>query len=92
MGMEPQNALAKGWLLLDEDGSIITSKELRVRKDIPNPQFLAEQEFLRVKMAKDLAAVWAVGDVRSNSPRQLSAAVGDGCLAAMEAIEYLQKT
>ncbi len=42
-------------------------------------------------LATSRPGIWAVGDVRSGSPRQVASAVGDGSTAAMAAIEYLQK-
>jgi thioredoxin reductase (NADPH) len=42
-------------------------------------------------METTLPGVFAAGDIRSDSPRQVSAAVGDGAAAAMAAQRYLQK-
>jgi thioredoxin reductase (NADPH) len=42
-------------------------------------------------METGLPGVFAAGDIRSNSPRQVSAAVGDGAAAGMAAQRYLQK-
>jgi len=41
-------------------------------------------------MATSVDGVFVAGDVRSNSPRQISTAVGDGATAAMTAVKYLQ--
>ncbi|MBN1151798.1 MAG: thioredoxin-disulfide reductase [Dehalococcoidia bacterium] len=43
------------------------------------------------KMATSLPGVFAAGDIRSNSPRQVSTAVGDGATAAMSAFKYLKE-
>ena len=43
-------------------------------------------------MESEVPGVFAAGDIRSNSPRQVSAAVGDGAAAGMAAQRYLQKT
>jgi thioredoxin reductase (NADPH) len=42
-------------------------------------------------MESDVPGVFAAGDIRSNSPRQVSAAVGDGAAAGMAAQRYLQR-
>jgi thioredoxin reductase (NADPH) len=42
-------------------------------------------------METGLPGVFAAGDIRSNSPRQVSAAVGDGAAAGIAAQRYLQK-
>ena len=42
-------------------------------------------------MATSAPGVFAAGDIRRNSPRQISAAVGDGVIAAMSAFKYIQE-
>ena len=43
-------------------------------------------------MATSAAGIFAAGDVRRNSSRQIAAAVGDGTTAAMSVFKYLQET
>jgi thioredoxin reductase (NADPH) len=43
-------------------------------------------------MATSAAGIFAAGDIRWNSPRQIAAAVGDGVTAAMSAFKYVQET
>jgi len=43
-------------------------------------------------MATSVNGIFAAGDIRRNSPRQIAAAVGDGVTAAMSAFRYLQNT
>ena len=43
-------------------------------------------------MATSAPGIFAAGDIRWNSPRQIAAAVGDGVTAAMSAFKYLQET
>lgn len=42
-------------------------------------------------MATSATGIFAAGDIRSNSPRQIGAAVGDGVTAAMSAFKYIQE-
>ena len=42
-------------------------------------------------MATSAAGVFAAGDIRRNSPRQIAAAVGDGATAAMSAFRYAKE-
>jgi len=41
-------------------------------------------------MATSASGIFAAGDIRRNSPRQIGAAVGDGVIAAMSAFKYIQ--
>ncbi len=42
-------------------------------------------------MATSAVGVFAAGDIRRNSPRQITAAVGDGATAAMSAFKYVSE-
>jgi thioredoxin reductase (NADPH) len=42
------------------------------------------------ELATSVPGIYAVGDIRQNSPRQIAGAVGDGVTAAMAALRYLQ--
>ena len=42
-------------------------------------------------MATSAPGIFAAGDIRRNSPRQIGAAVGDGVTAAMSAFKYIQE-
>jgi len=42
-------------------------------------------------MATSAPGIFAAGDIRRNSPRQIAAAVGDGVAAAMSAFKYIQE-
>jgi thioredoxin reductase (NADPH) len=41
-------------------------------------------------MATSVPGIFAAGDIRRNSPRQVAAAVGDGATAALSAFKYIQ--
>ncbi len=65
----------------------------------PNTGYLAgvvpldEQKQVKVNqsMETEIPGIFAAGDIRSGSPRQVSTAVGDGAIAAMAAQKFLQK-
>jgi len=42
------------------------------------------------ELATSVPGIYAAGDIRQNSPRQIASAVGDGVAAAMSALRYLQ--
>jgi len=42
-------------------------------------------------MATSVPGIFAVGDIRKNSPRQIAGAVGDGATAALSAFKYLRE-
>jgi len=43
-------------------------------------------------MTTSAPGIFAAGDIRRNSPRQIAAAVGDGATAALSTFKYLQET
>ena len=55
---------------------------------------LDEQEFIIVNenMRTEIPGVFAAGDIRTGSPRQAVAAVGDGAVAAIAAQRFLQES
>ncbi len=54
---------------------------------------LDEREQVKVDqwMESEVPGIFAAGDIRSGSPRQVSTAVGDGAIAAITAQRFLQK-
>jgi thioredoxin reductase (NADPH) len=42
-------------------------------------------------MATSVAGIYAIGDIRQNSPRQVATAVGDGTTAAIAAFKYIRE-
>jgi thioredoxin reductase (NADPH) len=54
---------------------------------------LDEQRQVKVNhwMETEVPGIFAAGDIRSGSPRQVSTAVGDGAIAGLAALRFLQK-
>jgi thioredoxin reductase (NADPH) len=54
---------------------------------------LDEQRQVKVNqlMETEVPGIFAAGDIRSGSPRQVSTAVGDGAIAGLAAVRFLQK-
>ena len=48
------------------------------------------QIIVNARLETEIPGILAAGDIRSNSPGQVSTAVGDGTTAAISAIRYLQ--
>jgi thioredoxin reductase (NADPH) len=42
------------------------------------------------ELATSVPGIYAAGDIRQNSPRQIASAIGDGAAATMSALRYLQ--
>lgn len=42
-------------------------------------------------MTTSVAGIYAIGDIRQNSPRQVATAVGDGTTAAIAAVKYIRE-
>ena len=89
-------------IVRDEDGKEETIKTDGVLVHIgldPNTDYLEDivpltegrQIEVNEFMETELPGVFACGDIRGNSPRQVSAGVGDGAAAGMAAQRYLQK-
>jgi len=55
--------------------------------DLDDTEYIITNE----TMATSAPGIFAAGDIRRNSPRQIGAAVGDGVTAAMSAFKYVQE-
>ena len=55
--------------------------------DLDDARYIVTDEV----MATSAPGIFAAGDIRRNSPRQVAAAVGDGVTAAMSAFKYIQE-
>jgi thioredoxin reductase (NADPH) len=82
-----------------EEGRIEASGIFIYVGSLPNSEFvkdlveLDEQGYIVVdkRMATSRPGIFAAGDVRSESYRQIAAAVGDGCVAALSAARYIME-
>lgn len=96
------NDMVEGIEVVDETGKASTIRVDGVLVHVgldPNTDYLqgviplteSGQIIVNGWMESEIPGVFAAGDIRSNSPRQVSAAVGDGAAAGMAAQRYLQK-
>jgi len=79
--------------LLDVDGVFVAvgikpnSQRFSSIVELDNDGHILTDEF----MATSVAGVFAAGDIRRNSARQIATAVGDGAMAATSVFKYLQE-
>ena len=82
IGLNPNVALVKDVVALDLYGYIVTGHDLAHRADRPARMPLA--------METSVPGVFAAGDVRAGSTKQVASAVGEGASAAIAIREYLK--
>ena len=79
--------------LLDVDGVFVAvglkpnSQRFSSIVELDNHGHILTDEF----MATSVSGVFAAGDIRRNSARQIATAVGDGAMAATSVFKYLQE-
>jgi len=71
---------------LGAKGAIELASELGVAMDVEAPQYIATDK----KQRTNIAGVFAAGDI-CGLPWQLAKAVGEGCVAGLEAAAYAKK-
>lgn len=71
---------------LGAKGAIELASELGVAMDVETPQYIATDK----KQRTNIAGVFAAGDI-CGLPWQLAKAVGEGCVAGLEAAAYAKK-
>ena len=81
IGHTPSTEIFKGQLELDEKGYIKRSEVRGQRSEVGKYQ-----------MATSVPGVFVAGDVHDYSYRQAVTAAGFGCMAAMEALRYLEQS
>ena len=83
IGQKPNTEFAKGYLELDRYGFILTGHDLGHNQS-------TERE--RLAFETSMAGVFAAGDVRHGSTKQVASAVGEGAAAAISIREFLKRS
>ncbi|MBI4786232.1 MAG: FAD-dependent oxidoreductase [Chloroflexi bacterium] len=91
IGMAPNNHLAKDLVTLDSEGYIVTGHDL-VHQVGDQLQSAGAPAYVRMPHAMETSVrgIFAAGDVRSGSTKQVASAVGEGASAAIAIREYLR--
>ena len=91
IGMAPNNYLVKDLVTLDSAGYILTGHDL-VRTVEEQLQSADAPKHVRMPhaMETNVRGIFAAGDVRSGSSKQVASAVGEGASAAIAIREYLR--
>jgi thioredoxin reductase (NADPH) len=91
IGSQPNNRLVKDLVALDEYGYIMTGHDL-VRNVQQQLQAATQLAHMRMPHAMETSVrgVFAAGDVRAGSTKQVASAVGEGASAAIAIREYLR--
>ena len=83
IGQQPNTAFLKGTVALDRQGFILTGHELEHR-GLPLPRPPAPME-------TSLPGVFAAGDARAGSTKQIASAAGEGAAAALQIRDSLKR-
>ena len=79
--------LEGGGIIMDSWGFIVTGPALKQAPHLP-PQFKNRDPFL---LETSIPGIFAAGDVRDASTKQVVSAAGEGGSAALEIREYLKR-
>ena len=85
IGQKPNTEFAKGYLQLDKYGFILTGH------DISHAQPSADTKE-RLAFETSMPGIFAAGDVRHGSTKQVASAVGEGAAAAISIREFLKRS
>lgn len=80
IGQQPNTEFAKGYLELDPGGFILTGHDLRYLKKMDALPF-----------ETSIPGIFAAGDVRHGSVKQVASAVGEGAAASISIREFLKR-
>jgi thioredoxin reductase (NADPH) len=89
IGAGPHTSWLEKTLQLDESGEILTGESVVL--GIEGAPFEWLEERPPYALETSVPGVFAVGDVRHRSPRNVAAAVADGAIAVRSVHEYLHK-
>jgi thioredoxin reductase (NADPH) len=81
-----QNSILKVTGVFVAVGLVPNSQHFSNIVDLDDTGYIVTDE----TMATSASGIFAAGDIRRNSPRQVAAAVGDGAIAAISAFKYVQ--
>jgi thioredoxin reductase (NADPH) len=88
IGLTPNTGFLKdSGIILDSWGFIVTGQALKQRSDLP-PLFKHRDPFL---LESSIPGIFAAGDVRDASTKQVVSAAGEGGSVALEIREYLKR-
>lgn len=87
IGLNPNSALVKDLVMLDPYGYIITGHDL---VHSPGAQIEPEKARMPFAMETSVPGIFAAGDVRAGSTKQVASAVGEGASAAIAIRGYLK--
>jgi thioredoxin reductase (NADPH) len=83
IGQQPNSAFARGMVALDESGFILTGRDLE-----PGRNWMETRQPFAFETS--WPGVFAAGDVRKGSTKQVAAAVGEGAAAVIALRDYLR--
>jgi thioredoxin reductase (NADPH) len=87
IGTAPHTSMAAGLVQRDQQGFIVTGRDLMVNGARPKGWELARDPFL---FETSVPGIFAAGDVRSGSGKRVASAVGEGSATLSMVHEYLQ--
>lgn len=86
IGAKPNTNWLKDFILLDQEGFILTGSDLMHNQIRPKSWNVERSPFL---FETSMPGVFAIGDVRSQSVKRVASAVGDGSVAVRFIHQYL---
>jgi thioredoxin reductase (NADPH) len=89
IGGEPTSSCAKGWLLRDEHGFLVSGPDV-LASQRPDRQWLLDREPYFLESSQP--GVFFAGDVRHGSVKRVASAVGEGAMAAQLVHRYFAET
>jgi thioredoxin reductase (NADPH) len=82
IGQLPNASFLKGYAELDPSGFVLTGHDLAHGSDIPEP----------LPFETSVPGIFAAGDVRHGSTKQVASAVGEGAAASISIREFLRRS
>lgn len=89
IGLDPNTNAVKDVVALDSYGYIVTGHELIHQAEWQN-KFMSQFNRMPHAMETSMPGIFAAGDVRAGSTKQVASAVGEGASAAISIRDYLK--